>query len=88
MYSRSDIVLLDDPFSSLDAYVGKSLLDNCLLGGPLAGSTRLLVTHALHVLEKTDYIYIVGDAKVQEQGTFSVHIHCAISVLTLTCDRI
>ncbi|KAF4607269.1 hypothetical protein EYR38_001330 [Pleurotus pulmonarius] len=51
-YSQTDIVLLDDPLSAVDAYVGKDILENCLLRGPLAGRTRVLVTHALHVLDK------------------------------------
>ncbi|KAK0231362.1 multidrug resistance-associated ABC transporter [Armillaria fumosa] len=68
-YSPSDIVLLDDPLSDVDACVGKSILDNCLLKGPLASKTRILVTHALHVLDKVDYIYVVDEGVIKEQGT-------------------
>ena len=71
-YSGADIVLLDDPLSAVDAYVGKSILENCLLTGPLADRTRILVTHALHVLDKTDYIYVMDDGIVIEQGTYEV----------------
>lgn len=71
-YSQSDIVLLDDPLSAVDAYVGKSILDNCLLRGPLADRTRVLVTHALHFLDQTDYIYVMDHGKVIEQGTYQV----------------
>ncbi|KAI0085949.1 multidrug resistance-associated ABC transporter [Irpex rosettiformis] len=56
-YSNAGIVLLDDVLSAVDAYVGNAILHNCLLSGPLAGRTRVLVTHALHVLPKADYIY-------------------------------
>ncbi|KAF5310093.1 hypothetical protein D9619_010353 [Psilocybe cf. subviscida] len=69
-YSDSDIVLLDDPLSAVDAYVGKSILDNCLLSGPLANKTRILVTHALHVIDKTDYIYVMDNGIIVEQGTY------------------
>ncbi len=65
-------MLLDDPLSAVDAYVGKAILDNCLLKGPLASKTRILVTHALHVLDKTDYIYVVDEGVIKEQGTFAV----------------
>lgn len=58
-YYNADIVLLDDSLSAVDAYVGKAILENCLLKGPLASKTRVLVTHALHVLDKTDYIYVM-----------------------------
>ncbi|KAF8061825.1 P-loop containing nucleoside triphosphate hydrolase protein [Lyophyllum atratum] len=61
-YSKSDVVLLDGPLSAVDAYVGKAILDQCLLNGPLDDRTRILVTHALHVLDKTDYIYTMDTA--------------------------
>ncbi|KAF9019789.1 multidrug resistance-associated ABC transporter [Hymenopellis radicata] len=70
-YSPSEIVLLDDPLSAVDAYVGKSILENCLLNGPLATRTRILVTHALHVLDKADYIYVVDDGQIKEQGKYA-----------------
>ena len=71
-YSGADIVLMDDSLSAVDAFVGKSILENCLLSGPLAGKTRVLVTHALHVLDKTDYIYVMDNGAIVEQGTFNV----------------
>ena len=43
------MVLLDDPLSAVDAHVGRHLLDSCI-GGLLAESTRVLVTHQLHAL--------------------------------------
>ncbi|KAJ2916152.1 hypothetical protein MD484_g4261, partial [Candolleomyces efflorescens] len=69
-YSKSEIVLLDDPLSAVDAYVGKAILDDCLLKGPLADRTRILVTHSLHVLDKLDYIYVMDNGEVIEQGTY------------------
>ena len=63
---------MDDALSAVDAYVGRSILDNCLLNGPLAGKTRVLVTHALHVLDKTDYIYVMDNGSIVEQGTYIV----------------
>ncbi|KAF9466008.1 multidrug resistance-associated ABC transporter [Collybia nuda] len=70
-YSQCDIALLDDPLSAVDAYVGKTILDQCLLSGPLADRTRILVTHSLHVLDKTDYIYVMENGVIAEQGTYS-----------------
>ncbi|KAH6879600.1 cadmium ion transporter [Coprinopsis sp. MPI-PUGE-AT-0042] len=69
-YSNCDVVLLDDPLSAVDAYVGKSILDDCLLSGPLASRTRVLVTHSLHVLPKMDYIYVLENGVIAEQGTY------------------
>ena len=71
-YSHGDIVLLDDSLSAVDAYVGKKILEDCILNGPLAGKTRILVTHALHVLDKTDYIYVMDNGSIVEEGTFDV----------------
>lgn len=69
-YSDSDIILLDDPLSAVDAHVGESILKDCLLSGPLAGKTRVLVTHAMHVLARTDYIYLMDSGRIVEEGTF------------------
>ena len=71
-YSRSDIILLDDPLSAVDAHVGKDILENCILNGPLANRTIVLVTHALHVLPKTDYIYVMDNGIITEEGTYQV----------------
>lgn len=74
VYSDADVVLLDDPLSAVDAHVGKALLEGCLLNdGPLAGKTRVLVTHALHVLAQTDYIYVLEHGVIAEQGTYQVN---------------
>ena len=73
-YSGADIVLMDDSLSAVDSHVGKKLLDNCLLRGPLADKTRVLVTHALHVLDKADYIYVMDEGAIVEQGTYGVSI--------------
>ncbi|KLO19493.1 multidrug resistance-associated ABC transporter [Schizopora paradoxa] len=71
VYSNADVVLLDDPLSAVDAHVGKALLEECFSnGGPVAGKTRVLVTHALHVLPQTDYIYVMENGVIAEQGTY------------------
>lgn len=69
-YSNAPIVLMDDSLSAVDAYVGKAILENCLLSGPLADKTRVLVTHSLHVLDKVDYIYVMDNGAIVEQGTY------------------
>jgi hypothetical protein len=82
-YSVSDIVLLDDPLSAVDAFVGKSILENCLLQGPLADRTRVLVTHALYFLDKTDYIYVMDHGKIIEQGTYAVNAWAGTGMIWL-----
>jgi ABC-type transport system involved in cytochrome bd biosynthesis fused ATPase/permease subunit len=72
VYSQADVVLLDDPLSAVDAYVGKRIVEDCFLSGPLATRTRVLVTHMLHVLDKTDYIYVMDNGRIIEQGSYVV----------------
>ncbi|TPX78607.1 chitosanase [Chytriomyces confervae] len=70
MYSKSDIVLMDDPLSAVDAHVGRHLFDNCIQGS-LKSRTRLLVTHQLHYLPECDYILFVQDGRITEQGLYT-----------------
>ncbi|KAG6856152.1 hypothetical protein H0H87_007058 [Tephrocybe sp. NHM501043] len=77
-YSQSEVILLDDPLSAVDAYVGRAILDQCLLNGPLAYRTRILVTHSLHVLDKTDYIYVMDSGMITEQGTYDSLINNSV----------
>lgn len=75
-YNNSDIVLLDDPLSAVDAHVGRHLLQQCILAGPLAGRTRVLVTHHLDVLPSADYILVMDSdgsmGRIVQQGTYTV----------------
>ena len=73
-YSDADIILMDDSLSAVDAHTGKHILDHLFLQGPLAGKTRVLVTHALHVLNKADYIYVMKDGDIVDKGTYDVRL--------------
>ncbi|KAK5668380.1 Transporter of the ATP-binding cassette (ABC) [Batrachochytrium dendrobatidis] len=46
VYSRSPLVLIDDPLSAVDAPTARHLFEKCICGPLLAGRTRILVTHA------------------------------------------
>ncbi|OSD06330.1 P-loop containing nucleoside triphosphate hydrolase protein [Trametes coccinea BRFM310] len=70
IYVGADIQIFDDPFSALDAHVGKSVFTNVFLGAA-ADKTRVLVTHALHFLPQVDYIYTMVDGRVSEHGTYA-----------------
>ncbi|WWD19199.1 hypothetical protein CI109_103657 [Kwoniella shandongensis] len=74
-YPESDIVLLDDPLSAVDANVGHHILQNCILQGPMANRTRILVTHQLDVLPMADLVLVMdrdenGDGRIVQQGSF------------------
>jgi len=57
-------------------------MDQCILAGPLAHRTRILVTHALHVLNKTDYIYVMDNGVITDQGTYEVKPQLVFSKCT------
>ena len=63
------IIHIQDPLSALDAHVGKAVFQN-VFQQTLCGKTRVLVTHALHFLPQVDYIYVVADGRLAEQGTY------------------
>ncbi|XP_022253201.1 multidrug resistance-associated protein 1-like [Limulus polyphemus] len=71
VYHNSDIYILDDPLSAVDSHVGKHIFQNVI--GPeglLKNKTRLLVTHGLSFLPKTDFIIVMKDGLVVESGTY------------------
>ena len=68
-YHDADILLLDDPLSAVDAHVGRTLLENCICG-LMAGKTRILVTHQLHVVPRADRVFCMDQGKIVEQGTY------------------
>jgi len=69
VYYDSDIILMDDPLSAVDAHVSRDLFDHCITGA-LAGKTRILVTHQLHVLPRVDYIIVMKNGRIEEQGKY------------------
>ena len=67
IYSDADIYLLDDPLSAVDAKVGKHLFDRCIKEF-LAGRIRILVTHHLQFLKQTDYVFVLENGTVAQEG--------------------
>ena len=71
VYSDADLYLLDDPLSAVDSHVGKHIFDHVIShNGLLAKKTRVLVTHGITYLPKTDHIIVMKDGKVSEQGSY------------------
>lgn len=57
LYANSDLVILDDPLSALDAHVGAKLFEKGIkqfLGE--AGRTVVLITHHLQYLKEADLV--------------------------------
>ncbi|XP_066179868.1 ATP-binding cassette sub-family C member 2 isoform X2 [Sylvia atricapilla] len=71
VYSDSDIYILDDPLSAVDAHVGKYLFEHVL--GPkglLQKKTRILVTHSISFLPQVDNIVVLAAGTVSEHGSY------------------
>ncbi|THC89511.1 hypothetical protein EYZ11_011045 [Aspergillus tanneri] len=49
LYSRADILVIDDIFSAVDAYTARHLCDHALTGPIVSSRTRILATHHLHL---------------------------------------
>lgn len=77
-YSKSSkVVLLDDVLSAVDANVCNHILQHCILSGPLAHQTRILVTHHLDVLPSADWILVMdkddnNEGHIIQKGTYEV----------------
>lgn len=64
VYADKDIILLDDVLSAVDAKVGKSIMNDCILGH-LKHKTRVLATHQLSLIGSADkIIFFDGDGSV------------------------
>jgi ATP-binding cassette subfamily B multidrug efflux pump len=69
-YYDSPIVLLDDCLSALDVETERKLMDS-LLFGTWKNKTRVLATHRLTVLDKTDRVFFLRDGELIAQGSYN-----------------
>ncbi|XP_073916546.1 ATP-binding cassette sub-family C member 6 isoform X2 [Castor canadensis] len=76
VYRKAAVYLLDDPLAALDAHVGQHVFNQVIgPGGLLQGTTRILVTHALHVLPQADQIVVMADGAIAEIGSYQELLH-------------
>ena len=69
IYFNSDMVIMDDPLSAVDAHVGRHIFDNAICG-LLKDKCRILATHQLHVLHRCDRIVWLEDGQIKANDTF------------------
>ena len=76
VYSESDIYLLDDPLSAVDAHVSKHIFENVIHSrtGVLKDKTRVIVCNSLQFLKDVDYIVVLKEGQIAEQGTYQALI--------------
>ncbi|KAL4440937.1 hypothetical protein ABPG74_009350 [Tetrahymena malaccensis] len=68
LYSDSDIFIIDDCLSALDAHVGKNVFE-LVLKGALKNKTVVFVTHALHYMPEVERIIVMKEGEIVEDGT-------------------
>ncbi|XRM48571.1 hypothetical protein ABZX51_011487 [Aspergillus tubingensis] len=73
LYLPSNLLVLDDVFSGLDADTEEKVFQQVFGSDGLLrqrGSTVVLCTHSVRHLPSADYIIVLGNGSVEEQGTF------------------
>jgi hypothetical protein len=69
VYADSDIYLIDDALSALDAFVGKKIFDN-VFAKKLKTKTVIIVTHAIQYMPYCDNCYLMDKGAIVAQGKF------------------
>ncbi|KAH6916785.1 ATP-binding cassette transporter [Coprinopsis sp. MPI-PUGE-AT-0042] len=73
VYSKAEILLLDDILAALDVHTSKWIVEKCLAGDLVKGRTVVMVTHNV-ALASTVAQFVVsfgGDGKILSQGSIS-----------------
>ncbi|TCD68834.1 hypothetical protein EIP91_009701 [Steccherinum ochraceum] len=73
VYSRAEILLLDDVLAALDVHTAKWIVDKCFQGDLIRGRTVLLVTHNVAMTSSiADFIVSMGsNGRILSQGSLS-----------------
>ncbi|CAK8531696.1 unnamed protein product [Lathyrus sativus] len=69
VYQDTDIYLLDDVFSAVDAQTGSYIFKECIMG-TLKDKTVLLVTHQVDFLHNVDSIMVMREGRVVQSGKY------------------
>jgi ATP-binding cassette subfamily C (CFTR/MRP) protein 4 len=67
VYQDSEVILLDDPVSALDATVGKAVFKE-VIRGLCAKKTTILATHAVDFFELADKIIVMDQGEQKGFG--------------------
>jgi ATP-binding cassette, subfamily C (CFTR/MRP), member 1 len=68
LYRGASLALLDDPLSAVDAYVGRELFNECIVKA-MTETTRILVTHQVHLLTQADRVLVFDNGTIVANGT-------------------
>ncbi|KAI9884586.1 MAG: hypothetical protein M1823_003635 [Watsoniomyces obsoletus] len=69
IYFNSDLILMDDPLSAVDAHVGRHIFDHAICG-LMQNKCRILATHQLHVPNRCDRIIWMQEGHIAAIDTY------------------
>jgi len=67
LYSDDEILLLDDPLGAVDADVRAKILKHLI---EMKTKTRILVTHSVEVLDKSDRVIVFDKGEIVENASY------------------
>lgn len=70
LYNASDVYILDDPFSAVDAHTGAHMFKKCLIN-LLDKKTVVYVTHQLEFLSAADLVLVIKDGVIVQSGNYN-----------------
>ncbi|XP_022222546.2 ATP-binding cassette sub-family C member Sur isoform X2 [Drosophila obscura] len=71
IYSSANVVIMDDPLSSLDNEVGDHIFQHCVSHMLLKSNrTFILVTPKLHHIKEADYVIVMKKGRLQACGSY------------------
>ncbi|KAL6497133.1 hypothetical protein OROGR_029062 [Orobanche gracilis] len=84
LYHATDIYLLDDILSAVDAHVGRSILQNVILGPLMNTKTGIFCTHNIQAIYLADVVVVMDKGQVQwVESPSDSSISSYISLLSL-----
>ncbi|KAJ3772853.1 hypothetical protein FB446DRAFT_788322 [Lentinula raphanica] len=70
IYSKAEIVLLDDVLAALDVHTAKWIVEKCFTGDLMEGRTIILVTHNIAITRPiAGFVVAIRDGRIESQGT-------------------
>eukprot|EP00977_Amphora_coffeiformis_P000393 scaffold108_cov162-Amphora_coffeaeformis.AAC.4 len=71
LYSNeTQLMLMDDPLSAVDAHVGEHIFGNAIAGPLAQDMTRVLVTHHVHLLSRCDSVIVLEKGRIKHHGPY------------------
>ena len=69
LYSRAEVLVIDDVFSAVDTHVGRHILDHALTGEVAHQRAIILATHSLQLcLPKSTFVVMLNDGTAEFAG--------------------